>query len=59
MIEPENPDALVAAIQQLNGNRDLGRSMGYQGRDYIVKNFSRTHTAHKYVKVLETIVTRS
>jgi len=59
VIEPENPDALVAAIQQLNGNRDLGRSMGYQGRDYIVKNFSRARTAHKYVKVLDTIVTRS
>jgi len=59
VIEPENSDALVAAIQQLHANRDLGRSMGYQGRDYIVKNFSRAQTAHKYVQVLETIMRRS
>jgi glycosyltransferase involved in cell wall biosynthesis len=59
VIEPENPDALVAAIQQLHANRDLGPSMGYKGREYIVENFSRAHTAHKYVNVLETIVRKN
>jgi len=56
VIEPENPDALVAAIQQLNANPELGRAMGQKGREYIVKNFSRASTAEKYLRVLETLV---
>ena len=59
VIEPENSGALVAAIQQLHANRDLGRSMGQKGREYIVENFSRALTAQKYVKVLETLVRKS
>jgi len=55
VIEPENSAALVAAIQQLRANRDLGRSMGQKGREYIVKSFSRASTAEKYIKVLNTI----
>ncbi len=56
VIEPENPDALVAAIEQLNANPELGRAMGQKGREYIVKNFSRASTADKYIRVLETLV---
>ncbi|MBZ5688908.1 MAG: glycosyltransferase family 4 protein [Acidobacteriia bacterium] len=59
VIEPENPDALVAAIQQLQANRELGRTMGQKGREYIVKNFSRASTADKYIPVLETVVRKS
>jgi colanic acid biosynthesis glycosyl transferase WcaI len=55
-IEPENPDGLVAAIQRLSANRELGRAMGQKGREYIVKNFSRASTANKYIRVLETLV---
>jgi glycosyltransferase involved in cell wall biosynthesis len=55
-IEPENPDALVAAMERLNADRELGRAMGQKGRDYIVKNFSRASTAGKYIRVLETLV---
>ena len=55
-IEPENPDGLVAAIQRLSANRELGRAMGQKGREYIVKNFSRASTAKKYIRVLETLV---
>jgi glycosyltransferase involved in cell wall biosynthesis len=56
VIEPENPDALVAAIEQLNANPELGRTMGQKGREYIVKKFSRTGTADKYIRALETMV---
>jgi len=56
VIEPENPDALVAAIQQLHANRELGRSMGQKGREYIVKNLSRASTAEKYIDVLDLVV---
>jgi glycosyltransferase involved in cell wall biosynthesis len=57
-IEPENPDGLVAAIEQLSANRQLGCAMGQNGREYIVKNFSRAGTAKKYLKVLNTIVSK-
>lgn len=57
-IEPENPGALVAAIQQLQANRELGRTMGQKGREYIVKKFSRASTAEKYIKVLNTTVAK-
>jgi colanic acid biosynthesis glycosyl transferase WcaI len=56
VIEPETPDALVAAIEQLNANPQLGFVMGQKGRKYIVKNFSRASTAEKYLKILNTIV---
>ena len=59
VIEPENPSALATAIQQLHSNRELGCSMGQKGREYIVGNFSRARTAHKYIKVLETLVRES
>jgi len=59
VIEPENPNALATAIQQLHSNRELGCLMGQKGREYIVGNFSRARTAHKYIKVLETLVRKS
>ncbi len=52
-IEPENSGALGDAIQTLRSNRDLGRTMGKQGREYIVSNFSRASTAERYIAVLE------
>ena len=55
-VEPENPEALATAIQQLYDNRSLARSMGKRGRDYIVKNFSRATTARQYIEVLDTLV---
>ena len=56
VIEPENSSALVAAIERLHADRELGRAMGQKGREYIVKNFSRASTAEKYIRVLNAIV---
>ena len=58
-IEPENPDALVAAIHQLQQNRLLGDGMGRKGRRYIVDNFSRASTAEKYIVVLDKLLEES
>lgn len=58
-IEPENPDALVAALQELHANRDLGRAMGRKGREYIEKNFARATTAQKYIEVLNRVLAES
>ena len=58
-IEPENSDALIAAIQQLYANRNLAESMGQNGREYIAKNFSRADSAHKYIHVIESLLGKS
>jgi glycosyltransferase involved in cell wall biosynthesis len=55
VIEPENPDALVRAIQQLAADRQLGTTLGKNGREYILKSFSRRGTAEKYIDVLHAI----
>ncbi len=53
VIEPGNAAALTQAIHQLAADRDLGAAFGRNGRDYILRNFSRTCTAEKYIQVLE------
>jgi colanic acid biosynthesis glycosyl transferase WcaI len=53
VIEPENSDALANAICYLAENRDRGRELGQNGREYIVRKFSRHRTAEKYIRVLE------
>ena len=59
VIEPENADALVSAIQQLSANRELGTALGQKGREYILRSFSRDRTAGKYIDVLREPVTTS
>jgi glycosyltransferase involved in cell wall biosynthesis len=55
VIEPENADALVRAIEQLAANPDLGRALGLRGRENIVQHFSRSRTAEKYIRELESL----
>jgi len=56
VIEPENADALVSAIQQLSANRELGIALGQKGREYILRSFSRDRTAGKYIDVLRSLL---
>jgi glycosyltransferase involved in cell wall biosynthesis len=53
VIEPENSEALVNAMCYLAANPELAREMGQRGREYIVRKFSRRHTAEKYIRMLE------
>jgi len=53
VIEPENSIALAEAIQRLAANRDLCQTLGAQGREYIVRHFSRRQTAESYIHVLD------
>jgi len=55
VIEPENSSALVEAIQRLTDNRDLCQQLGAQGREYIVRHFSRSQTAEAYIHVLDAL----
>lgn len=54
-IEPENAAALVEAIGQLHSDPKRGAAFGQNGRNYILENFSRAHTAEKYIEVLKAI----
>jgi len=58
-IEPENAAAIAAAIIQLDHNRELAKTLGEQGRSYILQNFSRASTAEEYITVLREILSRS
>jgi colanic acid biosynthesis glycosyl transferase WcaI len=58
-IEPENSDALVAAIQWLQEKSAVGITMGQRGREYILGNYSRASTAKKYLKVLNAVDSNS
>jgi colanic acid biosynthesis glycosyl transferase WcaI len=55
-IEPENSAALAGAISHLAANRESAQEMGRNGRDYIVRKFSRGHTAEKYIRMLEQVL---
>lgn len=59
VIEPENAGAIARAIQRLAENRGLCEEMGRRGREYILQNFSRAHTAEKYIEVLTRIKKQS
>ena len=56
VIEPESSTALANAIRYLAANRDVGRQMGENGREHILRKFSRQHTAEKYFNVLEDLL---
>lgn len=55
VIEPENSEALVCAIQRLAADRSSGIDLGEKGRQYITKNLSRRETADKYLKILGSV----
>jgi glycosyltransferase involved in cell wall biosynthesis len=51
-IEPENSAALANAICELAASPDRARIFGQNGREYIVRKFSRRQTAENYIAVL-------
>ena len=56
VIEPENSDALAEAIRYLATNREAARALGKNGREYVVRKFSRHETAERYIRVLEQLL---
>jgi colanic acid biosynthesis glycosyl transferase WcaI len=56
VIEPENPDALVNAIRWMAANREMACKLGENGREHIVRKFSRGQTAEKYIRVLKNLL---
>jgi colanic acid biosynthesis glycosyl transferase WcaI len=55
-IEPENAQSLAKAIIQLADSPALRSDLGRNGREYILKNFSRAITAQTYIKALNRLL---
>jgi colanic acid biosynthesis glycosyl transferase WcaI len=56
VIEPESAAALANAIRYLAANREMARQLGQNGREHILRKFSRHRTAEKYIHVLEAVL---
>ncbi|MFZ1930125.1 MAG: glycosyltransferase family 4 protein [Candidatus Sulfotelmatobacter sp.] len=56
VVEPENSDALVRAIRLLAANPEMAAQFGRNGREYVVRKYSRRETADKYIRVLERLL---
>src|SRR5713226_1752041 len=55
-VEPENSVDLAKAISRLAANSGLCDLLGRNGRQYILKHFSRQEKAAAYVRVLEELL---
>jgi len=54
-VEPENGNALAAAIRVLAEDPERRRRMGISGREFVVNKLSRERTAQSYIHVLENL----
>ena len=55
-VEPENIEALSRLICRFYENSLLRKELGDNGRDYILKRFSREKKASEYLNLLEDLV---
>jgi colanic acid biosynthesis glycosyl transferase WcaI len=55
-VEPENAEALAQAIKQLAADPELRHLFGQNGREYVLRRFSRGATAGSYIHVLEDLL---
>lgn len=51
-IEPENEDALFAAINRLRSEPELRKQMGANGQQFVTANYLRSTLAEKYLTVV-------
>jgi colanic acid biosynthesis glycosyl transferase WcaI len=52
-IQPEDPPGLAEAVMRLAADPALRESLGRNGRQHVVRHFSRQHTARTYLEVLQ------
>ena len=55
-IEPENHRSLAEAVLQLYGDEILVHLLGVNGREFVIRHFSRDILARKYIEVLQRVV---
>lgn len=51
-VEPENPKAIAEAVLKLYNDLELRKNLGLNGRQYVIKNFSRESITRKLEKIL-------
>ena len=55
-VEPEDSRSLAAAVRKLYKDPELRRTLGANGRQFILKNLSRKETSESYREVLEKLL---
>ena len=58
LIPPEDPQAMAQAINDLAEQPDALKRYGANGRDYVVKHFSRAQLVRQYHKLLHQVADR-
>ncbi len=58
-VEPEDVQGLVRTILKLSADSALCAKLGRNGRQHILRNFSRQGTAQAYVEILRTLAMRT
>jgi colanic acid biosynthesis glycosyl transferase WcaI len=58
-VTPEDPAALAEAVMRLAADPALCESLGRNGRQHVIRYFSRQHTAKVYLDVLQDLLERS
>jgi colanic acid biosynthesis glycosyl transferase WcaI len=56
VVEPENADALAAAIRELYGDREKTTFLGRQGREYAVSQYSFDRALTEYEALFSQLV---
>ncbi|MBW4685314.1 MAG: glycosyltransferase family 4 protein [Komarekiella atlantica HA4396-MV6] len=56
VVEPESPDALADAVQDLYTNPALGRKLGKKGRRFAVENYSLEQALDRYEGLFSHVV---
>jgi glycosyltransferase involved in cell wall biosynthesis len=52
-IEPENPKQLLDAVKKLSQNPDLCRSLGANGREFVIRNHDRKKLAAEFLALID------
>ncbi len=56
VVEPENSELMADAILTLYNNPDLRKEMGRNGRDFVMKNYSREKIVELFEKELKKLI---
>ena len=52
IVDPEDSDAIAAAVRQLRNDPALGRRLGASGREFVVGHYDRRMLARQYLDLL-------
>ncbi|MCF7916714.1 MAG: glycosyltransferase, partial [Candidatus Omnitrophica bacterium] len=54
-IEPENPEQLISALEELAGNKGLAKLLGESGYRYVMNYHDYDYLANKYLSILNSV----